>query len=48
MVTLRQHDTTRFDEVLARLVEAADIEVSYQLESSEYHKLRAQRRDSKR
>ena len=43
-VTLRQADTTRFDEVLAKLVEAADIEVSYQLESSEYHKMRAQTR----
>lgn len=43
-VTLRQRDTSRFDEILARLVEAADVEVSYQLESSEYHKLRAQTR----
>ncbi|HEX5104550.1 MAG TPA: SIMPL domain-containing protein [Pirellulaceae bacterium] len=43
-VTLRQHDTTQFDDVLARLVGAADIEVSHHLESSEYHKLRAQTR----
>lgn len=43
-VTLRQHDTTRFDEVLAQLVGASDVEVTYHLESSEYHKLRAQTR----
>lgn len=43
-VTLRQHDTTRFDEVLAQLTGAADMEVTYHLESSEYHKLRAQTR----
>jgi uncharacterized protein YggE len=43
-ITLRQQDTTRFDEVLGRLMEAADVEVSYQLESSAYHKLRAQTR----
>jgi uncharacterized protein YggE len=43
-VTLRQRDTSRFDEVLARLVAAADVEVSYQLESSEYHALRAKTR----
>ena len=33
-VTLRQRDTSRFDEVLARLVGAGDVEVSYSLESS--------------
>jgi uncharacterized protein YggE len=43
-VTLRQKDTTRFDAVLARLVAAEDVEVSYQLESSEYHALRAKTR----
>ena len=43
-VTLRQHDTTQFDDMLARLVGTADIEVSHHLESSEYHKLRAQTR----
>ena len=43
-VTLRQRDTSRFDEVLARLVAAAEVEVSYQLESSEYHALRAKTR----
>lgn len=43
-VTLRQRDTSRFDSVLARLVEAADVEVSYHLESSEYHPLRAKTR----
>ena len=43
-VTLRQQDTTQFDAVLARLIGAADIEVSYHLESSEYLKLRTQTR----
>jgi uncharacterized protein len=43
-VSIRQHDTTSFDEVLAQLVETADVDVSYQLESSDYHKLRAQTR----
>ena len=43
-VTLRQRDTSRFDDVLARLVAAADVEVSYSLESSEYHDLRAKTR----
>jgi uncharacterized protein YggE len=43
-VTLRQQDTTRFDEILAQLVGTEDVEVSYHLESSEYHKLRAQTR----
>ncbi len=40
-VTLRQKDTTLFDQVLTRLIEAADVEVSYHLESSEYHAQRA-------
>jgi uncharacterized protein YggE len=43
-VTLRQKDTSQFDAVLARLVGAADIEVSHHLESSEFHKMRAQTR----
>jgi len=43
-IELRQHDTKQFDAVLARLVAASDVEVSYQLESSDYHKLRAQTR----
>jgi uncharacterized protein YggE len=43
-VTLRQRDTSLFDEVLASLIETADVEVSYQLESSDYHNLRAQTR----
>lgn len=43
-VTLRQQDTTRFDEVLAQLVGTQDVDVSYHLESSDYHKLRAQTR----
>lgn len=43
-ITLRQQDTTRFDEVLGQLMDTADVEVSHHLESSEYHKLRAQTR----
>jgi uncharacterized protein YggE len=43
-VTLRQRDTKQFDVVLARLIGAADVEVTYHLESSEYHKLRSQTR----
>jgi uncharacterized protein len=43
-VTLRQRDASRFDEVLARLVGAGDVEVSYSLESSEYHEQRTKTR----
>jgi uncharacterized protein YggE len=43
-ITLRQRDTKNFDEILAKLIGVDDVEVSYHLESSEYHKLRAQTR----
>lgn len=43
-VTLRQRDTSRFDAVLAGLIGAADVEVNYHLESSEYHAQRAKTR----
>jgi uncharacterized protein YggE len=43
-ITLRQRDTSRFDEILTKLSEAADVEVSYHLESSEYHAIRAETR----
>ena len=43
-VTLRQHDTGRFDAVLAGLIGTADVEVSYSLESSEYLALRTKTR----
>ena len=43
-ITLRQHNTKGFDDILARLIGVEDVEVSYHLESSEYHKLRAQTR----
>jgi uncharacterized protein len=43
-ITIRQQGTQVFDEVLAKLMETGDVEVSYHLESSEYHKLRAQTR----
>lgn len=43
-ITLRQRDTTRFDAILAELVQAADVEVSYTLESSQYLAVRAKTR----
>lgn len=43
-VTLRQRDTAHFDDVLSRLVNTEDVEVSHHLESSEYHALRAKTR----
>ena len=43
-ITLRQRDTENFDEILAKLIGVDDVEVSYHLESSEYHKLRAKTR----
>jgi uncharacterized protein YggE len=43
-ITLRQRDTKNFDEILAKLIGVDDVEVSYHLESSEYHKLRAKTR----
>lgn len=43
-VSLRQKDTTRFDEVLTQLIDASDVEVSYSLESSQYTKQRVQTR----
>ncbi len=44
VITVRQRDTNRFDDVLARLIATTDAEVSYQLESSEYHLLRSKTR----
>jgi uncharacterized protein YggE len=43
-VTIRQSGTRRFDEVLTKLVATEDAEVSYHLESTKYHELRAQTR----
>ena len=43
-ITIRQQDTTRFDEILARLVGTADVEVTYHLESSDFLKLRTETR----
>ncbi|MBS0204276.1 MAG: SIMPL domain-containing protein [Planctomycetes bacterium] len=43
-VSIRQRDTSRFDEILAQLTGAADVEVSYSLESSEYHAMRTKTR----
>lgn len=44
MITLRQRDTTRFDAILTELVQAADVELSYTLESSQYLAVRAKTR----
>lgn len=43
-LTLKQRDTSKFDEILTQLVATSDIEVSYNLESSTYHKARANTR----
>lgn len=43
-ITLKQRDTSRFDHVLGKLVDAADVEVSYNLESSAYQEVRAKTR----
>ena len=43
-ITLRQRDTSRFDAILAQLVAASDVEVTYSLESSEYHAIRTKTR----
>lgn len=39
-ITLRQRDTTRFDQTLAGLVGTGDLETSYSLATSKYHELR--------
>jgi uncharacterized protein YggE len=39
-ITMRQHDFSRFDEFLSKLVAKARIEVSYSLESSRIHEVR--------
>ena len=43
-VTFKQRDLERFDEFLTRLVGAADIEASFNFESSQFHELRADTR----
>ena len=43
-MTLRQRDLARFDDIYSRLIATADIEASYGLESSAYHKARADTR----
>jgi len=43
-IAMRQRDTQRFDEILGKLIGVDDVEVTNRLESSEYHKLRAQTR----
>ncbi len=43
-VTFKQSDLERFDEFLTRLVGAADIEASFNFESSQFHEIRADTR----
>jgi len=43
-VTLKQRDLTRFDEFAAKLLTAGDMEVSFNLQSSKVHELRAETR----
>lgn len=43
-LTIRQKDTSRFDAVLAQLIAAEDVEVSYSLESSQYLEIRTKTR----
>jgi len=43
-VTFKQRDLDRFDEFLTKLVGAADIEASFNFESSQFHELRADTR----
>jgi uncharacterized protein len=43
-VTLKQRDLTRFDEFASKLLTAGDIEVSFSLQSSKVHELRAETR----
>jgi len=43
-ITIKERDTSRFDEFLTGLVRSADMEVRYTLESSRIHELRAETR----
>lgn len=43
-VTIKQRDISRFDEFLSRLVGSAEMEVSFELQSSRIHELRADTR----
>ncbi len=43
-ITIKERDTTKFDEFLTGLVRSADMEVRYTLESSRIHELRAETR----
>lgn len=43
-ITFKQRDLARFDEYFTRLIETADVEVSYGFENSKYHELRAETR----
>ncbi len=43
-ITIKERDTSRFDEFLTGLVRSADMEVRYTLESSRIHEIRAETR----
>lgn len=43
-ITIKQRDTARFDEYFAKLISAADVELSYTFENSKYHELREETR----
>lgn len=43
-IVLRQRDTSKFDDVLQQLTGMEDVQISYSLESSNYHKIRRETR----
>ena len=43
-IVLRQRDTSKFDDVLQNLTGTEDVEISYSLESSDFHKIRRETR----
>jgi len=43
-ISLKEHDLARFDEFLARLMDAGDFEATYAFETSRYHELRIKAR----
>jgi uncharacterized protein YggE len=43
-IVLRQRDTAKFDDVLQQLTGMEDVQISYSLESSDYHKIRRETR----
>ena len=43
-ISLRQRDISQFDDVLQKLTEIENVEVSYTLESTDFHKIRRETR----